>query len=543
MAKLQTLPQSATNSSHSTQERPTALLGRLISTVPSSRRSVLTAIVLGLTSTIALIAQVVGLAMWLSGAHQSNGVTWFFVGLGLRVLVVAFQESVSTSAAAPVRSELRTRALVGILESEDEQRHGDELADLLARGVNEVGDFLANYTPALVLSALAPLFLLTWMAWTDMVSAVIVALTIGALPIFMILMGLEAQAKMNERFVERQRAVAYFGDVLRGLTTLKLHRRESVVLNGFGAVEAQLLNSTMATLRVAFLSSFSMELLASLATALVALTLGIRLMHGSIQLQTALAILLVTPEAYLPLRRAAARFHDAHDGVAAATELLSLVAPPIDETPLVFQERIAVVNVVASHQGRDHLALPVSFVANRGEWTEIVGPSGVGKTTLLRTLAGLRPVQRGSVLIDDTPLDDRTRFAWRQTIGWLGQDQYLDGDTVAEAVRARRVEIPDENIVAILRRLGLEFALDELIGENGARLSAGQRRRLLLARTLVTEPTVIFLDEPFAHLDDDTATAIGDVLRALSATLIVVTHRPSHHATQTIDMTPQVDHV
>lgn len=481
--------------------------------------------------------------MWLSDVHHGDGVTWFFVGLGIRVLVVAVQESVTTSAAAPVRRELRTRALVGILDSEDENRQGDELSNLLARGANEVGDFLANYTPALVLSTLAPLVLLAWMAWTDALSAVIVAMTICALPIFMILMGLEAQAKMNERFAERQRAVAYFGDVLRGLTTLKLHRRESVVLDGFGAVEAQLLNSTMATLRVAFLSSFSMELLASLATALVALTLGIRLMHGSIELQTALAVLLVTPEAYLPLRRAAARFHEAHDGVAAASELLSLLARPKIQTPLLFKERIAANNLVVAHHGRAQRVNPITFVLRSGEWVEIVGPSGVGKTTLLRTLAGLRPAQGGSVIIDDTPLDDMTSYPWRQLIGWLGQDQYLDGDTVGEAVRARRSTISDSTIAAMLRRLGIEFGLDEPIGENGARLSAGQRRRLLLARTLVTEPTVIFLDEPFAHLDDAAAKAVGEVLSELSATLIVVTHRPSHHATQIIDLATEVDHV
>ena len=534
---------STTSSPHSTQERPPALLGRLLSAVPSSRRSVIVAVVLGLVSTLSLVIQVVGLSLWLSNVRHSNGATWFFVGLGLRILVVTLSWTATTAAAAPVRRELRKDALVGILESPSETRHGDELSDLLARGGNEVADFLALYTPALILSVLAPLVLLAWMAWTDLWSAFIIAATILALPIFMILMGIEAQEKMNERFVERQRAVAYFGDVLRGLTTLKLHRRESVVLEGFEAVENQLLNSTMATLRVAFLSSFSLELLASLATALVALTLGIRLMHGSIALHVALAVLLVTPETYLPLRRAASRFHDAHDGVSAATELLSLVAPPRILAPISFHEQIVVKGLMCSHSGREHNGVAISFVVTPREWVEIVGPSGAGKTTLLRTLAGLRPAQGGSVWIDGTPLDDTTRTTWSQQIAWLGQDQYLDGDSVRDAVRALRRSLSDDQIVAMLRRLQLDLSLDEPIGENGARLSAGQRRRVLLARTLITGPSMVFLDEPFAHLDRESVSAIEQVLNEFSATFIVVTHRASRHATQTIDLGIQAESV
>ena len=516
-------------------ESPGALLRRLVRATPLVRGSLAAAVALGIGNVAFTIAQAVVLANALGSlfAHDDaplRGDLYLLIGLaGARALLSLLSEPVTSRFARPVRRVLRVRTLDAMVGRE---RHvaPDAFVQLGTRGVDAIETYLATYVPALVLSVGAPLALLTWMVVTDPWSALIVGGTLGLLPLFMILLGLEAKERMDRSWSQQQVLANYFGDVVRGLVTLKAHNRSVTVTDTVGDVGDELRKSTMTTLRVAFLSGFSLELLSSLATALVALVLGIRLIHGDMRLTTALAVLLVTPEVYVPLRRASARFHASSDAVGAASAILDLLdaatAPSATSPAPVAPPRVELRDVRVAIEGRDHHSgLTLRRCIDAGSVAALEGPSGVGKSTLLRALAGLEAPGEGEVFVNDVSLDDIDPASWHATCAWLAQDPVLPGSTVREVLCVGE-PFADERLRAALDELGLDLALDLGLGEGAQGLSAGQRRRLAVARTLLRPATVLLLDEPTAHLDDVNAQLVMDAVRRRGATTIVATHRP-----------------
>ncbi len=519
------------SSAPSSASSPAALLARLSRVSRLVRRALVVAVVSGLLSTVALVVQATALAALVGAlfshadAGWSRDVTWFVFASGARAVAVGLGDPVIARVARPVRRELRRRALTMVFD--DGPVGGtDATVQLLTRGVDAVETYVARFVPALILSGLAPVMLLGWLWWRDWLSALIVVVSLALLPVFMVLLGLEARAKMTERWREQQQLAGYFGDVVRGMTVLKSFNRSHEALSHLDEVGASLRRTTMATLRVAFLSSFALELLSTLATAMVALTLGLRLLNGSLHLNVALAVLLVTPEVFLPLRRAAAQFHASSDGVAAAEELLDLVerprrggtTPPPLTAPTIALRQVA----MARADRRDTLV--VSAIMPAGSLTTVIGPSGSGKTTLLRVLAGLAVADSGRVLVDGTDLAEFSLAQWRSRVAWLSQDPLLPGANVGEVMRMGAA-VSDGQLLASLARVGLDLDLARPLGEGARELSAGQRRRLTLARCLVRQPAVLLLDEPTSHLDRESAELVEKVVRELDMTRVVATHR------------------
>jgi ABC-type transport system involved in cytochrome bd biosynthesis fused ATPase/permease subunit len=498
-------------------------------------RSVAASVAVSLGALAATVGQAVSLARVLAGlfAHATlpaGALEGLVAFSALRVALALLGEPVGSSLAAPVRRDLRRRSLLAVLDGRGEL-DPDALVQLTTRGVDAIEQYLAGYVPALVLAGLAPVALIAWLAATDWLSALIVASTVALLPVFMVLLGLEAKAAMLERWRDQSRLAGYFGDVVAGMATLKAHNRSRQAVDSLQDAGRAFERSTMATLRVAFLSGFALELLASVATALVALVLGLRLLDGSLALSSALAILLVTPEVYLPLRRAAAKFHGATDGVGAADAVLDLVAGParaVGTRPApAGAPRIELVGARATRAGRDHHSLEALSVAvPAGTVLAIEGPSGVGKSTLLRAVAGLGELGEGQILVDGVPLGELAPAGWHAVAGWLAQDPVVPGATVAEALRLGRTGLGDDELRAVLDELGLDLDLDRPLGERADTLSAGQRRRLALARCLLGRPSVLVLDEPTAHLDERAAQLVTAAIRRRGATTLVATHRP-----------------
>lgn len=507
-------------------ESPAALLARLRRASPLVTRSLVAASVLGVLATIAIIVQAVAIAGAVSTlvAHRANAVTgpilWLLGATLVRAVAVGASEPVGASLAAPVRRDLRRRALRQLVH-QGRSTNLDATVQLLTRGVDEVEAFLVASVPSLVLAALAPLTLLVYIASRDWLSGVIVAVSALLLPIFMWLLGLAAKDAMEQRWRDQQRLAAYFGDVVRGMIVLKSVNRSGAALAGLDAIGASLTASTMATLRVAFLSSFALELLSSLATALVALVLGLRLVHGAVSLDVALVVLLLTPEVFVPLRRAASQYHASSTGVAAAAEVLALLEgergsgtrPVPARAP-----RIELVDLVVA-AGVE----PVSAVIEPGSLVTVRGPSGVGKSTLAAVIAGLADPVSGTVLVNGVDLADLDRDAWHDRIGWLAQEPVLRGATVRDAVvQGRTVE--DRVVRELLDSLDLDIELAHPLTE-GATLSAGERRRVALAACLVALPVVLVLDEPTSHLDAASEVAVRAAIDASTATRVIVTHR------------------
>lgn len=516
-------------------ERPSALLGRLRRTSPLVQRALFAAVVLGLVSTIAIIGQAVALASLLGSLfhHPHGGIvrdaTLFIGATALRMLAVGLAEPVTSRIASPIRRELRRRALRQVL-ADGPMSSVDATVQLCTRGVDAIENYIAKYVPSLVLAAMAPVLLLGWLALHDLWSASIVLVSVLLLPVFMVLLGLEAKEKMEQRWREQQELAGYFGDVVRGMTVLKSFNRSSDAVKNLDEVGEALQRTTMGTLRVAFLSSFALELLSSLATALVALVLGLRLLNGSLGLSTALAVLLLTPEVFLPLRRSAAQFHASADGIAAATDLLANLEKPHRGGTAPAPGRVPsleIRDVRLTHASRHATQnAPINATIPSGSLVGVVGPSGSGKSTLLRVLCGLREPQSGAVLVDGVDLASIDLVSWQKRVAWLPQDPTLPGETVRAVVQMGDDSIDDQSIVRALHQVGLDLDLNRQLGEASAELSAGQRRRLALVRCIVRSPLVLVLDEPTAHLDAENAQLVVDAISRLPMTRIVATHRP-----------------
>ncbi|MEW2306537.1 thiol reductant ABC exporter subunit CydD, partial [Streptomyces sp. NPDC006655] len=460
-----------------------------------------------------------------------------------RALVSWLTELAAHRASAAVKSELRGRLLdravalgPGWLTG---QRTGS-LVTLATRGVDALDDYFSRYLPQLGLAVVVPVAVLARIVTEDWVSAAIIVGTLPLIPLFMVLIGWATQSRTDRQWKLLSRLSGHFLDVVAGLPTLKVFGRAKAQAESIRRITGEYRQATMRTLRIAFLSSFALELLATLSVALVAVTIGMRLVHGDMDLYTGLVILVLAPEAYLPLRQVGAQFHAAAEGLAAAEEIFAVLETPVPaqgagEVPvgasLVFE------GVAVRYPARSADAVAdVSFTVGPGETVALVGPSGVGKSTLLHVLLGFVRPTGGRVRIGGTDLADIDLEAWRSKVAWVPQRPHLYAGTIAENVRLARPDADDDAVRGALRDAGaLEFvdALPDgagtVLGEDGAGLSAGQRQRLALARAFLADRPVLLLDEPTAALDGVTEAQVVSAVRRLAEgrTVLLVVHRPA----------------
>ncbi|MGY5115167.1 thiol reductant ABC exporter subunit CydD [Streptomyces sp. 900105755] len=460
-----------------------------------------------------------------------------------RALVSWLTELAAHRASAAVKSELRGRLLdravalgPGWLSG---QRTGS-LVTLATRGVDALDDYFSRYLPQLGLAVVVPVAVLARIVTEDWVSAAIIVGTLPLIPVFMVLIGWATQSRTDRQWRLLSRLSGHFLDVVAGLPTLKVFGRAKAQAESIRQITGEYRQATMRTLRIAFLSSFALELLATLSVALVAVTVGMRLVRGDMDLYIGLVILVLAPEAYLPLRQVGAQFHAAAEGLAAAEEIFAVLETPVPASgtgAVPSAAALAFEGVTVRYPGRSADAVTdVSFTVEPGETVALVGPSGVGKSTLLNVLLGfVRPAQ-GRVRMGDADLADVDLAEWRSRIAWVPQRPHLYAGTIAENVRLARPDADGDAIRGALRDAGaLEFvdALPEgaqtVLGEDGAGLSAGQRQRLALARAFLADRPVLLLDEPTAALDGATEGEVVAAVRRLSEgrTVLLVVHRPA----------------
>ncbi|MFH8749419.1 thiol reductant ABC exporter subunit CydD [Streptomyces rimosus] len=461
-----------------------------------------------------------------------------------RGLVSWLTELAAHRASAAVKSELRTRLLTraaadlgpGWLST---QRSG-ELTTLATRGIDALDDYFARYLPQLGLAVVVPIAVLARIVTGDWISAATIVVTLPLIPLFMVLIGWATQNRMERQWQLLARLSGHFLDVVAGLPTLKVFGRAKAQAASIRAITGAYRRATLRTLRIAFLSSFALELLATISVALVAVGIGMRLVHGSLDLYTGLLVLILAPEAYLPLRQVGAQYHAAAEGLAAAEEIFEVLETPQRTTgnaPAPDSTALSIEDLVVRHPGRTEPSLPrTSFEVAPGETVALVGPSGAGKTTLLNVLLGFAEPAAGRVRVGGRDLAGIDPENWRRRIAWVAQRPYLFAGTIAENVRLARPDADDAAVHAALRDAGaLDFvsALPDgvatVLGEGGSGLSAGQRQRLALARAFLADRPILLLDEPTANLDGETEAGIVDAVRRLAAgrTVLLVVHRPA----------------
>ncbi|WP_037685041.1 thiol reductant ABC exporter subunit CydD [Streptomyces aureocirculatus] len=465
-----------------------------------------------------------------------------------RALVAWLTELAAHRASAAVKSELRGRLLERAGELGPSwltgQRTGS-LITLATRGVDALDDYFSRYLPQLGLAVVVPAAVLLRVVTEDWVSAAIIVATLPLIPVFMMLIGWATQARMDRQWQLLSRLSGHFLDVVAGLPTLKVFGRAKAQAESIRNITGEYRRATMRTLRIAFLSSFALELLATISVALVAVTIGMRLVHGDMELYDGLVVLILAPEAYLPLRQVGARYHAAAEGLAAAEEIFGVLETPVPAGgtgPVPGRGGLRVDDLTVRYPGRAEDAVRgASFSVADGETVALVGPSGCGKSTVLNVLLGFVRPTRGRVLVGDgelgaSDLGDVDLERWREQVSWVPQRPHLFAGSIADNVRLARPGADDADVADALRAAGawefvtgLPQGVETVLGEDGVGLSAGQRQRVALARAFLADRPVVLLDEPTAALDGETEAGVVAAVRRLAVgrTVVLVVHRPA----------------
>ncbi|MFB7448025.1 thiol reductant ABC exporter subunit CydD [Streptomyces sp. NPDC056194] len=525
---------------------------RLLRYARATRLFLVAVVVLGLVGAALVIAQAMLIAEIVVGAFQkaqsvSDLTTALLLLAGVAVargLVSWLTELAAHRASAAVKSELRGRLLGRAAALGPGWLSGQKAGSLIAlatRGVDALDDYFARYLPQLGLAVVVPVAVLARIVTEDWVSAAIIVITLPLIPVFMILIGWYTQARMDRQWKLLSRLSGHFLDVVAGLPTLKIFGRAKAQAESIRAITSEYRAATMRTLRIAFISSFALELLSTLSVALVAVTIGMRLVHGELDLYTGLVILVLAPEAYLPLRQVGAQYHAAAEGLAAAEEIFEVLEAPVRDAgtgAVPASVRLELDRVTVRHAGRAEPSLDAAtLTVEPGETVALVGPSGAGKSTLLDVVLGFAvPEEGGSVRVGGVDLGALDLEEWRSRIAWVPQRPYFFAGTVAENVRLARPDASDPAVREALRDAGadgfvagLPRGIDTVLGEDGAGLSAGQRQRLALARAFLADRPLLLLDEPTAALDGVTEAGVVEAVRRLAAgrTVLLVVHRPA----------------
>jgi len=553
---------------------------RLLRYSAAARGYLAVTVVLGLVATGLILIQASLLARLLAGAASGTGLT--VLGGALVALVVVLVARAGASyggevtalrAAAAVKSQLRRRLVDHALRlgpswlAETKGRHrpnrSGEVTTLATRGLDGLDAYFARYLPQLVLACLVPVAVLIRVAFADWISAVVIGVTLPLIPVFAILVGLHTKATTQRQWRLLARLGGHFLDVVEGLPTLKLFGRGKPQAEVIGAVTEEYRAVTMSTLRVAFLSGFVLELAAALATALVAVEVGLRLLAGHMSYQTALLVLLLTPEAYLPLRAVGAQFHASTEGAAAARDVFEILDTPALNTFLttpapavpgrrvsLHTDTIILSGVSLAYPGRDHRALAgVNLTIRPGDRITLAGPSGAGKSSLLAVLLRFAEptggrIEAGGVDLTSIPVAD-----WRRQISWIPQQPYLFTASVADNIALGQADATPQAIARAAQAAGAAEFIEQLpagyateVGERGLRLSSGQRQQIALARAFLRDAPLLLLDEPTAHLDAVSAHRLEEAIATLMAdrTVIQVTH--SQNQTRDIGRLLTLDH-
>lgn len=517
-----------------------------------ARPAIAGAIGLGTLAALLLTAQAWLLARTLAAAVLSRtplaGILpqlWPLVPiLAARFAVSTLAEQVGIRGAIAIKEDLRSRMfrrLQRLGPAFLQTRHSGEVATALVDGVEALEPYYARYLPQKTLALLIPVAILAFVVPRDWISGLVLVASAPLIVVFMVLVGSGAERRNRRQWRELARMGAHFLDVLQGLTTLKLFgasRREADVI---ARVSDEYRRSTMAVLRIAFLSSLVLEFFSAVGIALVAVLLGFRLLQGHLGLEAGLFVLLLAPEYYLPLRSLGTHYHARMEAIAAAERIVDLLDAPVPgqavatATPTLgraFEVRFDDVHFTWE-PGREALR-GASFTLQAGRVTALVGPSGAGKSTVLNLLLDFAQAQRGRVLIDGHDLAGIDPEHWRTHVAWLPQRPHLFEGSILdnirlgnsgasiEAVRAAAQEADADEFIRCLPQ-----GYDTPVGERGQNLSGGQVQRIALARAFLKDAPLVLMDEATASLDPETEQRVVAALARLARgrSLLVVAQR------------------
>jgi thiol reductant ABC exporter CydD subunit len=508
---------------------------------------------LGVVTALLVLVQATLLARLV--AHAFHGASLGSVTTDLVLLTLAFAgrglfawgfEVTGARAASDVLSELRLDLVARRLRAQPAALDGVQAGEIAAagiQGVDGLAAYFGRYLPQVVLACVVPLAVLGWVAAIDLTSALLMLVTLPLVPVFMWLIGRYTEEHTRERWLALRLLSGHFLDVVRGLPTLRMLNRSRAEAERIGEVGERYRRATMSTLRVSFLSGSVLELAATLGVALVAVTVGVRLVGGGLGLQAGLTVLVLAPELYLPLRQLGAHFHASADGIAVAERILALVEAPAEVgsggavvAPSPSAAAVRFERVSFAYPSRPGVVLDgLELELFPGEVVALVGDSGAGKSTVASLLLRLAEPTAGRVTVGGVDLARCDTEAWRRQLAWVPQHPTIFRGTVADNIRLGRSGASENDVRGAAALAGADqFAralpdgYETNVGDGGRPLSTGERRRIALARAFLRDAPLVVLDEPTADLDPVSADLVVRAVERLrrGRTVLLIAHRP-----------------
>ena len=525
----------------------------LLRRVRSTRVSLGTTVVLGILVAVATIVQMVFLSkvvdlVFLRGANLEEVETLLFSLLGavvVRAGLLWLREITAQQGAIRVKSELRERLFAHVLRLGPAYKRGErtgELATTATEGVEKLEAYFGRYLPQVFLSVFVPLLVTLYVLPLDWASSVLLLITAPVIPVLMVLVGSYAEEHLKSQWSALSRLGASFVDALQGLPTLKVFGAAAEEREKMAAASEEFRERTMKVLRYAFISGFVLEFMTAMAIALVAVSLGIRLVSGNMPFEVAFLVLLLAPEFYKPLRELGTHRHAGMEGKAAAERIFEILDTPVpghDEAKAPVQlSRTLEIQLSAlryTYPGSEHEALSeLTLTLPAGTRTALVGRSGSGKSTLVNLLLRFLEPQDGKITTNGLPIAQMPEEAWRENVALVPQRPHLFYGSVLENIRIARPDATWEEVESTAEMAGAAKFIRELpqgydteVGERGARLSGGEAQRVAIARAFLKDAPVLIMDEPTSSLDSESERLIRSALRRLSQgrTVLVVAHR------------------
>ncbi len=459
----------------------------------------------------------------------------------LRAGISYLSDRSSAAASISIRNELRSAVLKKTLNNEG--RDTNELGTaglslLLTKGIGALDNYFARYVPQLFIAGIVPALVGLTIAFKDLRSGLIVLFTIPLIPLFGILIGKYTATATAKKWETLNLLGGYFLDLLSGLTTLRVFGRHKLQNEKLQKVGDDYRQETMKVLRISFLSSLALELVATLSVALLAVTIGLRLVSGSITLEVGLFILIIAPEVYWPIRQVASYFHAASDGIEAFNQIFRILERPTNSGGAIINQLHAITwsQLTIAYPNRAKLHIPSGQVSV-GDVHAVIGPSGTGKSTLAAILLGFVQPTSGEVLLStdagSISLSEVNLESLRSKLSWLPQEPKFPVGSVAQILRHAKPSASDFELIEILTKVDLDIkdlpqGLRTELGSIKQPLSFGQQRKIALARALLKESQFIILDEPTASVDDVSEATIQRVIKEESENgkgILLITHR------------------
>jgi len=532
----------------------------------------LLAVASSVAATLALVAQLVAVALAVAGVFLDGqrledvlpllfaGFVLLLVRVGLGTMGELAARRAADSLVGTLRADL-TGQLLRLGPTWSSRERSGEISGVLIGGLEAIDEYVTSYLPARWLAMIVPLLVLLVVLLLDPPSVLVLLFTGPLLLLLLVVIGGRTRAVSERRFIEMRTLSAFFLDILRGIATLKMFGRSREQVDNLRRISTSYGDATMDVLRTAFQTSLVLEWGATIAIALVAVEIGLRLLEGGIDFERALAVLLITPEFFLPLRALAVRFHVGTAGKAVIRRTFAILDEPVPGgAPMAadaaasidraatghpagaalapaFREPpdIAFVRVGFTYPTREVPALDALDLEIRaGETLALVGESGAGKSTLAALLLRFIEPGSGSISVNGGPLSEIALPDWRASLAWVPQRPHLFHGSIADNVRLARPGATDAAVAdAVAAANASEFVerlprgLETQVGDAGARLSGGQRQRIAIARAFLRDAPLLLLDEATSYQDEASEAAIGEALERLLAgrTVLVIAHR------------------